>query len=901
MFEKKIFHRIKEPPVTFEVHGAIIAGTLVSFTKGSLEIRLSEQMDLDPGIKVMNIRLGNDERIPAAKKMTVVKVMKTRSFTVVKLESIGVEQTERLVKILHLLREVQELSDADMSDRRSKIPRFSKNTHYSLDAIDKRLNWAREVSGARLTNINKTILRPESLAGNIENYIGAVQIPIGLAGPLLLKGTYTDGYIPVPIATSEGALVSSLSRGAKVCSLAGGIHVHVVRQHMVRAPVFFCRTLEGAVVLERWVMQHMDAIRKRAESVSSIAGLERIVPLIFGNALHLRFYYSTGDAAGQNMTSACTWIACEWIAEQVKEDPFIAYRSYIIEGNMSGDKKVNFQNFTEGRGLGVTATCFVPGNILTRFLRVSPRQFVRLNSESEFAANQIGMVGSNINFSNVIAGIFTATGQDIACVHESSCGIFKVFLQEDGLVFTVWLPSLVAGTVGGGTKLPVQGECLEIMGCCGQNKLFRFAEIVAASCLALDISTGAAIVTNDFVSSHERLGRNRPTNRISWSEINASFFTRLFTDPKILVTSCEKKNRASCSGIISTIAGKNSSVYGLHRYMLTTRRSGIEQTFNTFLKLKTSGRELMEVGLKVAKLTGEDHLPGLYEAQSHIFCLENSHIREIQVYTRADRALLKYCPGVYGTMINHEREIYALLMEDLTSCSHYDSIATRPRWEEANIVTVLSDMASMHAVYFDRDDGLENMNVERLDKEFICSAEELLQELTLFNATRYPNLIPEVVRTLYEDFLTNLEENVSRMLSFPLTLTHNDFNPRNLCLRKGDATPVTVLYDWELAFFQNPQHDLIEFLVFVLKDKAPKKEYLYYAELYLQELENSTGRTFSRELFKEVLDLNAVFFALVRMNLYLLGHNMLKFGFLDRVYTNLTHYILDSQPCRRRA
>ncbi len=894
MPRKKIFHDTREPSATFELNSKIYSGHLVSFWDNGLEIHVQDQLYIEPGMAICNICLGDDEKVPSIERMQVLQVLKIRSSTVIEMFNPDKEDTEKLKRVLHFLREVQELESFDTSINRSRIPKFSTKAHYTRKAINERLLWARKVSGSKLQNVAETILKPESLAGNIENYIGAVQIPIGLAGPVLLKGTYTDGYIPLPIATTEGALVSSISRGAKACSLAGGIHVHVMRQHMLRAPVFFCKSLEGAVTLERWILQHITALREKAESVSSIAKLEKILPLVFGNALHLRFYFTTGDAAGQNMTSACTWVACEWIAEEIKNDPFIEYLWYNIEANMSGDKKANSQNFIEGRGLGVTATCFVPGKILKRILRVTPEQYVRIWSEGEFAANQIGMIGSNINFANVVAGIFTATGQDIACVHESAGGVFKACVQGDGLVFTAYLPSLVAGTVGGGTKLPVQKECLELMGCYGPGKLFRFAEIITATCLALDISTGAAIVTNDFVSAHERLGRNRPTNKISWSEINEKFFTDLFDEPKVQIIKMEKIPRLSCSGIISTITGKSSNVYGLHRYMLTAETSGGKKNIPAFLKLKASGRELMEIGFKVAKLTGEDHLPGLYESQSHIFCLEASQVREIQLYREADPELLKYCPGVYGTKINNQREIYAILMEDLTDCSYYDSINTISQWDEQSIKTVLFDMASMHAVYFDSYDGLGEMNIERLEKNSICSSSELLNELTLFNTNRYPELIHDDTREIYMSFLDDLENNLMRMLSFPMTLTHNDFNPRNLCLRRGDESPATVLYDWELAFFQNPQHDLIEFLVFVLKDGSPRKEYIEYATFYLKRLEEATGRSFTGKHFFEVLDLNAVFFALVRMNLYLLGNNILKLAFLDRVYSNLTGYIVEA-------
>jgi len=869
----------------------IYSGKLAGFWGNGLEIQMDEPLAADIGTEVFNVSIGENGNVPLVRSMEIVSFRNYGQSTVIDLQAQNKSDAKALRDAVDILVNTGRHRDRKSVDP-TRIPKSSKKAHYSPEAVGRRLEWARQVSGSSLSGIARSILKPESLAGNIENYIGAVQIPVGLAGPILIKGSYINDYVPLPIATTEGALISSISRGAKACNLSGGVHVHVIRQHMVRAPVFFCDSMEGAINLERWVEEHLHRIREKAESVSSVARLEKITPLVFGRALHLRFYFTTGDAAGQNMTSACTWVACEWIARQIRDDPFIKYLWHNIEANMSGDKKANYQNFIEGRGLSVTASCFIHRKILRRILRVTPEQFVRIWSEAEFCAHETGMLGSNINFANVIAGIFAATGQDMASIHESAGGIFKAYLRDDGLEFAVFLPSLVAGTVGGGTKLPVQKECLEIMGCYGQGRLFRFAEIVAGACLSLDISTGAAIVTNDFVSAHERLGRNRPTNTLTKSDINEKFFTDLFHDPDITVTGFRKLPRHSCSGIISTITGE-SSVHGLHRYLLSATTPDGPVDIPAFLKLKVSNRELEETGLKVARLTGEDRLPGLYESQSHIFCLEDSHLREISIYRNAPDELLRFCPVIYGTMVDHSKEIYAVLMEDLTGSDYYDSIFHIQSWNDQAIKTVLRDMAAMHSLYFNRYHALGHMDIQKMDMDFVCSGSALMEELTHFNAQRYPDLVPDGVMGKYVDFMENLDMQVDKMLSFPLTLTHNDFNPRNLCLRTGSASPVTVLYDWELALFQNPQHDLIEFMVFVMKDGSSRNDYLRYADFYIQCLEKGLSAPIDRTHFVEVLDLNALFLALVRMNLYLLGHNILKLEFLERVYTNLARYITE--------
>lgn len=775
----------------------------------------------------------------------------------------------------------------------NKIPRFSRKVHYSDEAIQKRIQWVRTVTGATLTNITQSIFQPEILAGNIENYIGSVQIPIGLSGPLLVKGIHANGYIPVPIATTEGALVSSLTRGAMVCAMAGGINARVTERQMIRAPMFFCTTRTGATNLEQWLLNNFTNIKREAESVSSVARLEKIFSSVLGESLHVLFYYFTGDAAGQNMTTACTWAACEWIVKQIKYNPAIQYCSYVIEGNMSGDKKVNQNSLMRGRGVSVVGSCHIPDKILKRLLRVTAADFVRCWEAAEAGARQIGMMGSNINFANIIAGIFTATGQDIACVHESAIGTFKARQEGNGLQCSVRLPSLVIGTVGGGTRLPTQRECLELMGCYGNGGLSRLAEIIAAACLSLDLSTGSAILANEFVSAHERLGRNRPLKKLSQSEIDADFFTGMLFDRNRSVEYVRKDVFDSKNAIISKLTEeKDTGVYGLHRYQLGIRTNGELETVKTVLKIKPADSKIINIGFKIAKLTGEDTLPGLYESQSHIFGLENSSIREIEFYTQVAKGIRHYCPKIYGTKSDPAREIYAVLMEDLSRYHDASNLINPSHWDPCSIEAVLSDIASIHSVYLERYELLPtSMKINILNEKDMLRASPLLSELISFNSAQYPELFPNHACKWYREFLQDIDSHIKRMKEFPMTLTHNDFNPRNMFLRYKSESPRLILYDWELAFFQNPQRDLIEFLAFVLKLDTPIAEYERFVDFYRQQLEIKTGKRFPRDVFMQILYLNAVYFAVIRINLYLLGHHLLKFDFIERVCLNTARFI----------
>ncbi len=776
---------------------------------------------------------------------------------------------------------------------RTEIPRHPGYIHYSDQAINDRINWTREVTGASIKELNRTTLVSETLAGNIENYIGAVQIPVGIAGPVLINGKHADSYVPVPLATTEGTLVSSMTRGAKACALSGGIDVHIKQQQMLRAPVFICENMKNAVKLEEWISAHFEKIKSKAESTSSIACLKKIVSDVYGDTLHVRFIYTTGDAAGQNMTTAATWFACEWILAQVKKKTHIGLYRYYIDGNKSGDKKANYQSFMNGRGVSVTASCLIPSSILETILHVQPETYLEGWQAAEIGALQTGLIGTNINFSNTIAGIFVATGQDIACVHESSCGIFKVVPRKNGLLFTASLPCLVIGTVGGGTGLSTQKECLEIMQCTGPGKVNRLAEIIAAACLSLDISTGAAIASNDFVAAHEKLGRNRPNNLVSFADINPQFFNSLIFNSQIKILGSTKMQLSDNSGIITSLPQKEGSVTGIHKYRLSIANGKKLEKRNTILKIKTSDNNVIKNGFRIAKLSGDDNLPGHFAAQSRIFGFHNSSVREIEFYTRMKPAIKRFCPEILGVKIDYSRNLYAILMEDLTGAHNLNTANTVSAWTNRDIKTVLSDMAAIHSVYFNDFSGIpKEMNVSFPDEAAVRRSIPLLKSLMSFNAQRYPHLINETTYQIHTRFIDNIDQKVTKMKQFPMTLIHNDFNTRNLCLRNDHNGKRLALFDWELAAYHNPQVDLMEFLIHVLPENYDTKTFGSMVDHYFTELQTRVDIKLSKDHFFDVLHINALYLSSVRYFLYLLAHNILKFKFLNRVYSNLVQFIL---------
>ncbi|WP_277760831.1 hydroxymethylglutaryl-CoA reductase [Pseudomonas sp. A34-9] len=382
---------------------------------------------------------------------------------------------------------------------------------YTEEARQRRIDYLFERTGITLTEVARMGFSADQVRNNCESLVGSVEIPLGVAGPLIVNGQNARGLYYAPLATSEGALIASIARGAKVISMAGGVNAAFLGKRMIRAPLFEFKTMTEALLFTRIVKESFVELKSLAESSSRHAVLCSIEPQVSGRTVHVQFVYETGDAAGQNMTTTCTWNAVQWLQKKIAEKHDIHPTAYVIEANFSSDKKVTYQSYIQGRGSRVVADCLLPSSMVRRFLKVTSPQLARGYRHLASGALSAGMVGMNINVANAVAAIFTATGQDIASVHESSIGQLFVELNEDDSIYAALiLPSLLIGTVGGGTGLPQQHECLQLMGCAGPGKSAAFAEVIAGFCLALELSTLSALAADEFANAHERLGRNRP-------------------------------------------------------------------------------------------------------------------------------------------------------------------------------------------------------------------------------------------------------------------------------------------------------------------------------------------------------------------------------------------------------
>jgi hydroxymethylglutaryl-CoA reductase (NADPH) len=386
------------------------------------------------------------------------------------------------------------------------IPR-DKNDDYSPAAIKARQAFAKAYSGAELTHSKNYSFDPHALSGNCENFTGVAQIPMGLAGPIKINGEHAKGEFLVPMATTEGTLVASYNRGIKVMNLSGGVKCTVVRDAMQRAPVFVFEDARAARDFVDWTKEHFSKIAEEAEATSSIARLQYIDPYLSNKFAFLRFNYSTGDAAGQNMVGRATFAACSWILEAYKENEV---KHFYLESNFATDKKASQVNIMRTRGKRVTAEITLKRDVLIQHMRVEPEQLAYHSSVSNVGSILSGANNNGAHSANAITAIFIATGQDVANVSESSAGIAYTEITKEGdLYISITIPSLIIATYGGGTGLATQKECLEIMECHGKNKVNKLAEIIAGVVLAGEISLGSAISSSDWVSSHEKYGRNR--------------------------------------------------------------------------------------------------------------------------------------------------------------------------------------------------------------------------------------------------------------------------------------------------------------------------------------------------------------------------------------------------------
>jgi hydroxymethylglutaryl-CoA reductase (NADPH) len=330
-------------------------------------------------------------------------------------------------------------------------------------------------------------------------------------GDVVETGRATEDVV-VPLAHTEGGLTASLQRGARAVEESGGFRTHVVADRITRASCFVCRDASDALTLARWVEDQLPALREFLRTsdfpeLSRYAVLREVKTHVVGSMCHVLWRWTTGDAVGPNMMTRNSYALNMGF---VKPNAPVEIERVVLEANMGGDKKPSYEYFKGGHGKTVIAEATLTDEAIRRVLRTTPEDLEALAWVGTHGAVASGMQSVAFTPASAIAAVFAATGQDLGMVGTSSMAHGTGRRVEGGLHTSVRFPGLEVGTVGGGTTLPAAREWLALMGCDGAGKVYRFAQIVAAAALALEISASAAMATagseNFFRAHHERGG-----------------------------------------------------------------------------------------------------------------------------------------------------------------------------------------------------------------------------------------------------------------------------------------------------------------------------------------------------------------------------------------------------------
>ena len=362
----------------------------------------------------------------------------------------------------------------------------------------------------------------EPFAGAAESLVGVAVIPVSAVPVTIELGTYElsdDGdvvesgreteTVHVPLAHTEGGLTASMTRGALA---AGTIRTYVLADRITRASCFVCKDAGEAIALARWVESEVPAMREWLTAsddpmLSRRAKLRGVKTHVVGPMCHVLWRWTTGDAVGPNMMTRNSYaLNMGYVMQRAPVKPDRA----ILEANMGGDKKPSAEYFQSGHGKTVLAEAFLTDEQIRRVLRTTAEDLEALSWAGTHGSVASGMQSVAFTPASAIAAIFTATGQDIGMVGTSSMAHGTGRRVDGGLQASIRFGGLEVGTVGGGTTLPSARDWLASIGCAGPDRVYRFAQIVAAAALCLEISASAAMATagseNFFQAHHERGG-----------------------------------------------------------------------------------------------------------------------------------------------------------------------------------------------------------------------------------------------------------------------------------------------------------------------------------------------------------------------------------------------------------
>jgi len=769
------------------------------------------------------------------------------------------------------------------------LPKLPARGNYTPDARVERLNFLETHLNTELPHFRASDLDAELLKKNVENYIGTVKVPVGVAGPLLFNGQNATNFVYAPIATTEGALVSTITKGAQAVSRSQGVRTRVLDHRLTRVPVFDFYHAHDVITFKDWVLAHFDEIKQQAKKYSSYAELTGLNPSINGLTVSLEFIYTTGDAAGQNMTTTCTWHACLWIKEIITKLG-INIKDLMVEALASSDKKASYSSFIKGRGIRVMAEASISEEITNRVLGTTSENIVLAYQRVVSGCIQSGVIGVNVNVANLIAGIFTATGQDIACVHESSVSHLYLEKSDTGFYVSLLLPSLVIGTVGGGTHLPDQNESLKMLGCLGPGSMSKLAEIIAGFALSLDIATLSALDNGRFPIAHEKMGRNRPVDTFKLDEFSASFFESgfrtVYHDSDLRVAAVSTPQIKLGSSIITEMTSRKvNKLVGLFPFTVTYLSHGSQHKKNVIAKVKPVAKEVIMM-LNIVASNCQSALASEYEKVKNQTGFYPCDQKELAIYRQTDPRFVTHVPQIFTLYEEQDREAYIIVMELLQDVILKDTANDTTCWKPVHIDSVLDGLAELHAIWFNQEKKLQSLSWIG----HYATADSMLKKQPLWRAL-VENASEEYHWFTQEDaairlrLIDTIELWWSAIETMPKTLIHNDFNPRNMALRKLDSGFKLCVYDWELATIHLPQYDLAEFLIFTLQpDAFSKEEVLGIVHQYRTKLETAVDQTLDADQWADGFKYCLWDYTIFRMGLYLMVQSQRDYAFMDRIH-----------------
>ncbi|MFC1621651.1 hydroxymethylglutaryl-CoA reductase [Candidatus Omnitrophota bacterium] len=385
-----------------------------------------------------------------------------------------------------------------MHERIIRVPHDPRK-NYDEGFVRERREWLSVKTDTKFSHISHYSISSTDVKGNIENFIGVAQVPLGIVGPLKIDSEHAKGTFYVPFATTEGALLSTYQRGAIAITKAGGAKICIHKDENHIDPVFLLKNLEQAGRFVQWTRNNFSLLSEKVREVTGHGGLVSITPYIMGRRVALRLAYYTEDAMGANMIGVATDKICRYISEHIEIE------KYLLRSNLSSEKKGSGVNLLIGYGKEVSAEVILSEKIVRRHLNSSPKEIYHAWHSWALGSFQAGIVGINAHFANGLAAVFIACGQDVAHVANASVGMTMFEMLDSGdLYAALKLPNILVGTVGGGTALGTQRECLEMIDCYGRGRSKKFAEIIAGTLLAGEIGICAGITSDEFLEPHIR-------------------------------------------------------------------------------------------------------------------------------------------------------------------------------------------------------------------------------------------------------------------------------------------------------------------------------------------------------------------------------------------------------------